>query len=730
MISATELEDFYTTHHQLGLPPASGVQPLATYNIPCHVQLTATSRVGKNDNNNSSTGATECTVRYTTQLAEAYAASWERSEDDSRYDTPECDGAGMEECSTTDDDDDDTAECAPARAARGRNPNKCTPRISQRQRTRATEMDGAEAHIGESIYEVFQVREDATRITEVLIKNDGGAQVTLVDCVLYDHGMKQGFITNDRKLYRPLRIKGVFGDGGLTRVGTMHVYLPGCDTTTAIQAYRTHEPMSRAHQILLGTDNTIKLGADMSLFKRQTTYHRVPGQTEPKVSIHIDSRSARRQFGSHRLGALEGARGDADEMEFIPESDDAILDDDEHLRWGGPEALEAETIRRTKERYDPRFITEDEETAAIDSLGTHALDVFDHKLRKVERAVKRKDKASVIRRLARIATVGEEGGAQLRTFAEAAAQAVEADEVNTRLKPSESASKTASKLSESISFDIEDDGTKATVAPTARPTSKLAAKGQVKDKAGAGWVRASKAEIKEHLITQSTNMTDDRYLSNEFLDDCIGCSQPPTDQLPSITNHYTFIRFKKDYKRFTAGYRPVPRNLLPRVQRIIDSMVEMDIIEPTDHATNTMPVTLVLGKTPEGETTITRLTIDARECNKALVDDMPEALPTIANLMQHAEGGYVYSTIDLVKAFWQSRIFPPHASRVALRIAGQNYSLKKLFFGIRFGSSTFQQLLQDIVGADLFQERDGCGVFVDDCILWSRKGEGERHTMM
>jgi hypothetical protein len=47
----------------------------------------------------------------------------------------------------------------------------------------------------------------------------------------------------------------------------------------------------------------------------------------------------------------------------------------------------------------------------------------------------------------------------------------------------------------------------------------------------------------------------------------------------------------------------------------------------------------VLGKTPEGETTTTRLTIDARECNKALVDDMPEALPTTANLMQHAEGG-------------------------------------------------------------------------------------------
>jgi hypothetical protein len=95
--------------------------------------------------------------------------------------------------------------------------------------------------------------------------------------VLYDHGLRQDFVTDDRKLHRPLRTKGVSGDGDLTRVRTMHVYLPGCDTTTAIQAYRTHEPMSQAHQILLGTDNTIKLGADMSLFKRLTTYHRVPG---------------------------------------------------------------------------------------------------------------------------------------------------------------------------------------------------------------------------------------------------------------------------------------------------------------------------------------------------------------------------------------------------------------------------------------------------------------------
>jgi hypothetical protein len=110
------------------------------------------------------------------------------------------------------------------------------------------------------------------------------------------------------------------------------------------------------------------------------------------------------------------------QTEFIPESDEAVLPDDEHLRWCGPDALEAEVIRRTKEKYGPRFITEEEEAAAIDSLSQGALDVFEHtncERWRVERAIKRKDKASAIRRLARIATIEAGGGAQLRTFVEA-----------------------------------------------------------------------------------------------------------------------------------------------------------------------------------------------------------------------------------------------------------------------------------------------------------------------
>jgi hypothetical protein len=49
-------------------------------------------------------------------------------------------------------------------------------------------------------------------------------------------------------------------------------------------------------------------------------------------------------------------------------------------------------------------------------------------------------------------------------------------------------------------------------------------------------------------------------------------------------------------------------------------MVELDVMEPTDHAINTLPVTLVLAKNDKGETTISRFCIDARQLNKQILD--------------------------------------------------------------------------------------------------------------
>jgi hypothetical protein len=83
----------------------------------------------------------------------------------------------------------------------------------------------------------------------------------------------------------------------------------------------------------------------------------------------------------------------------------------------------------------------------------------------------------------------------------------------------------------------------------------------------------------------------------------------------------------------------------------------MDIIQKTDSAEFMCPIALVMGKDKGGKSTISRLCCDTREMDKLLISE-PESVPNMHELMMHAEGGYTYSTTDLVKSFWETKIAP------------------------------------------------------------------------
>jgi hypothetical protein len=59
-------------------------------------------------------------------------------------------------------------------------------------------------------------------------------------------------------------------------------------------------------------------------------------------------------------------------------------------------------------------------------------------------------------------------------------------------------------------------------------------------------VKATKEQIKMHVIAKSDCMTDGRYIPDRFIDAYHNASQPPTDHLPAITNHYVYVRLKPD----------------------------------------------------------------------------------------------------------------------------------------------------------------------------------------
>ena len=587
--------------------------------------------------------------------------------------------------------------------------------LRRRKKPGTASADDAEeenGRIGENVYEAFQVQAYAKMRETVLFKTDTGANVTLVDRILYDHGLRHGYIRRDRLLRRPLAVKGIAGRTACRRVGEMMIMFPGSEVPVAIQVYPTYEPMDRAHQVLLGTDNLDMLGAVVDRCDKKTTYKRVPGRSTSVVSEHLNPTAAQRQFIAHRVGC--------DETEAAPAVPKVPGDgrgkhegvDPEDRRWKGQECLIDEVVAENKDRYNARYCeAEEAELSENDIEVTHVNRHF----RKIERAVARGDRVAALSRLRSLVSFEADADDEYSLLDRAAREnEVEAEEGEGGVDIADSSKHLDPTTS--IMIDVGKDG-----------KADLNRKSQG-DTAGTGWVKATKEQIKMHVIAKSDCMEDGRYIPDRFIDAYHNASQPPTEHLPAITNHYVYVRLKPDAPNFKAGFRNVPHALLGRLKKIIQSMVDLDVIAPTDTAVNTMPITLVLGKNEKGETTISRFCIDARQLNSALLDTTTECLPNMNEVLKHVAGAYVMSTTDACKAFWSQRIYPPDRAKCAINVAGSNYVLKRLFFGLKTGTSQHNQLMTEIIGDDiLWHEDSGVALYCDDCAIYTKKRDGESH---
>ena len=585
-------------------------------------------------------------------------------------------------------------------------------RWKRRQRETAVEEAEGEGRVGENVYEVFQVQAHVQMRETVLFKIDTGANVTLCDRILYDHGVRMGYIRRDRKLRRPLAVKGIGGRTACRRVGDLMVMFPGSETPVAIQVYPTAEPMERAHQVLLGTDNLDMLGAVIDRNEKCTTYKRVPGRRKPVQSMHLNSTAAQRQFIAHRVGCDEAQVPHDPTQGAVPGDKRGRSEgvDPEDKRWKSQECLVEEVVAENKGRYHARYCDAQEVTAELDEAEVGNIEKH---MRKIERAVSKGDKALARARFLKLVTLEQDANAEFGLL-ERAARENEAEACEGEVEMVNSSAHL--NPTTSIMIDVGEDG-----------KADLNSKSQG-DTAGTGWVRATKEEIRAHIIAQSDCMTDGKGIPDRFIDAYHKASQPPTEHLPAITNHYVYIRLKPDAQNFKAGFRNVPHGLLGRLKTIVQSMVDLDVIAPTDTAVNTMPITLVLGKNDKGETTISRFCIDARQLNANLLDTTTECLPNMNEVLKYVSGAYVTSTTDACKAFWSQRIFPPDRAKCAINVAGSNYVLKRLFFGLKTGTSQHNQLMTEIIGDDLlWHEESGVALYCDDCVAYTKKRDGESH---
>jgi hypothetical protein len=197
------------------------------------------------------------------------------------------------------------------------------------------------------------------------------------------------------------------------------VMFPGSETPVAIQVYPTAEPMERAHQVLLGTDNLDMLGAAIDRNEKCTTYKRVPGRRKPVQSMHLNSTAAQRQFIAHRVGCDEAQVPHDPRQGAVPGDKRGRSEgvDPEDRRWKSQECLVEEVVAENRGRYHARYCDAQEVTAELDEAEVGNIEKH---MRKIERAVSKGDKALARARFLKLVTLEQDADAEFGLLERAA----------------------------------------------------------------------------------------------------------------------------------------------------------------------------------------------------------------------------------------------------------------------------------------------------------------------
>ncbi|GBO00247.1 Retrovirus-related Pol polyprotein from transposon 17.6 [Araneus ventricosus] len=157
----------------------------------------------------------------------------------------------------------------------------------------------------------------------------------------------------------------------------------------------------------------------------------------------------------------------------------------------------------------------------------------------------------------------------------------------------------------------------------------------------------------------------------------------------------------------------VPYALKPEMRRQINILLEAGIIQPSN-SPYAAPVLMV--RKPDGSY---RLVADLRKLNeKTIPDNFP--LPNLTEMVDMLSGAKFFTSMDLTSGFHQMKMHPDHAFLTGIATEFGVFEFKRLPFGLRNASASFQRLMS-IVLAGLSHLQIGC--YIDDIIIASKSVE-------
>ena len=153
---------------------------------------------------------------------------------------------------------------------------------------------------------------------------------------------------------------------------------------------------------------------------------------------------------------------------------------------------------------------------------------------------------------------------------------------------------------------------------------------------------------------------------------------------------------------------PIPYAMLDTVNKEVDKMIEMDIIERSDSPYSS-PFVIVKKKDQSN-----RFCIDFRGLNSITIFDA-ETMGNIEEMFSKLSGYQFISKIDLTKGYWQISLVDAAKPKTAFQTPRGLFQFKVLPFGLVNSGATFVRCMRKVL-----EGLENVDNFVDDIIVYTR----------
>ena len=153
---------------------------------------------------------------------------------------------------------------------------------------------------------------------------------------------------------------------------------------------------------------------------------------------------------------------------------------------------------------------------------------------------------------------------------------------------------------------------------------------------------------------------------------------------------------------------PVPYAMKEVIDKEIDSMLALDIIEPST-AAYASPIVIV--KKPNGEN---RVCLDFRNLNKITLFD-PEPMSQMEDIFSELSGSQYFSKFDFSKGYWQVAMKPEDKDLTTFVCHRGLFRFKVMPFGLINAAATFSRIMRKLLDG-LPQTRN----YLDDVLTYAQ----------